>query len=150
MVSAGDALPHRAHEEDRPLHARTPRTDPQLFPRSEAALQRSCRGPEQQSQSHHEKILRIPYLPLSRTCPLSLTWQITGAGINPRVFLTNQTFKGSDGLDYTTRFHGLTVAGLPCGNYKFILTRSDIKTDLGRIEGSVFLVDQHQCLTVNP
>src|SRR6266851_421246 len=89
MVSAGDALPHRAYEEDRPLHARTPRTDPQLFPRSEAALQRSCRGPEQQSQSHHEKILRIPYLPLSRTCALSLTWQITGAGINPRVFLTN-------------------------------------------------------------
>src|SRR5712691_13505068 len=90
MVSAGDALPHRAHEEDRPLHARTPRTDPQLFPRSEAALQGSCRGPEQQSQSHHEKILRIPYLPLSRTCALSLTWQITGAGINPRVFLTNR------------------------------------------------------------
>src|ERR1700726_4903448 len=90
MVSAGDALPHRAHEEDRPLHARAPRTDPQLFPRSEAALQRGCRGPEQQSQSHHEKILRIPHLPLSRTRALSLTWQITGAGINPRVFLTNQ------------------------------------------------------------
>src|ERR1700733_13417003 len=82
MVSAGDALPHRAHEEDRPLHARAPRTDPQLFPRSEVALQWDCRGPEQQSQSHHEKILRIPHLPLSRTRALSLTWQITGAGIN--------------------------------------------------------------------
>src|SRR5229473_3209198 len=90
LVSAGDALPHRAHEEDRPVTARASRTDPQLFPRSEAALQRGCRGPEQQSQTHNEKILRIPHLPLSRTRPLSLTWQITGAGINPRFFLTNQ------------------------------------------------------------
>src|SRR5712675_2445881 len=89
MVSAGDALPHRAHEEDRPVTARASRTDPQLFPRSEAALQRGCRGPEQQSQTHNEKILRIPHLPLSRTRPLSLTWQTTGAGINPRFFLTN-------------------------------------------------------------
>src|SRR5258705_13283465 len=92
MVSAGDALPHRAHEEDRPVTARASRTDPQLFPRSEAALQRGCRGPEQQSQTHNEKILRIPHLPLSRTRPLSLTWQITGAGINPRFFLTNLIF----------------------------------------------------------
>src|SRR5712692_6486269 len=89
LVSAGDALPHRAHEEDRPVTARPSRTDPQLFPRSEAALQRGCRGPEQQSQTHNEKILRIPHLPLSRTRPLSLTCQITGAGINPRFFLTN-------------------------------------------------------------
>src|SRR5258708_7406079 len=89
LVSAGDALPHRAHEEDRPVTARASRTDPQLFPRSEAALQRGCRGPEQQSQTHNEKILRIPHLPLSRTRPLSLTWQITGAGIYPRFFLTN-------------------------------------------------------------
>src|SRR6266446_6716696 len=95
LVSAGDALPHRAHEEDRPVTARASRTDPQLFPRSEAALQRGCRGPEQQSQTHNEKILRIPHLPLSRTRPLSLTWQITGAGINPRFFLTNLNFKVS-------------------------------------------------------
>src|SRR5712671_5694765 len=93
MVSAGDALPHRAHEEDRPVTARASRTDPQLFPRSEAALQRGCRGPEQQSQTHNEKILRIPHLPLSRTRPLSLTWQITGAGINPRFFLTNHIIR---------------------------------------------------------
>jgi|SRR5882724_11672190 len=53
----------------------------------------SFRGPEQQSQTHNEKILRIPHLPLSRTRPLSLTWQITGAGINPRFFLTNLKFK---------------------------------------------------------
>src|SRR6266849_8522219 len=85
--------PHRAHEEDRPVTARASRTDPQLFPRSEAALQRGCRGPEQQSQTHNEKILRIPHLPLSRTRPLSLTWQITGAGINPRFFLTNQSIR---------------------------------------------------------
>src|ERR1035438_7784629 len=89
MVSPGDALPHRAHEEDCPLNARTPRIDPQLFPRSEAALQRRRRRTEQQSQSHYEKILWISYLPLPRTRALSLTWQITGTGINPRFFLTN-------------------------------------------------------------
>src|ERR1700693_2095868 len=90
MVSPGDAFPHRAHEEDRPVHARTPRTDSQLFPCSEAALQQRRRGPEQQSQSHHAKILRFPNLPLPRTRPLSLTWQITGVEINPRFFLTNR------------------------------------------------------------
>src|ERR1022692_2867638 len=90
MVSPGDALPHRAHEEDCPLNARTPRTGPQLFPRSEVALQRRRRRAEQQSQSHYEKILWISYLPLPRTRALSLTWQITGTGINPRFFLTNQ------------------------------------------------------------
>src|SRR5580698_1543316 len=89
MVSPGDALPHRAHEEDCPLNARTPRTDSQLFPRSKVALQRRRRGSEQQSQSHYEKILRLPNVPLPRTRALSLTWQITGAGINPRFFLTN-------------------------------------------------------------
>jgi hypothetical protein len=61
-----------------------------------------------------------------------------------------EAFKGPDGPDYTSHFHHLTVAGLPCGNYKFRLTRSDIKTDLGKIVGSVFLVDQYQWLTVNP
>src|SRR5580698_297463 len=92
MVSPGDALPHRAHEEDCPLNARTPRTDSQLFPRSKVALQRRRRGSEQQSQSHYEKILRLPNVPLPRTRALSLTWQITGAGINPRFFLTNLFF----------------------------------------------------------
>src|SRR6266487_3898346 len=109
LVSAGDALPHRAHEEDRPVPARASRTDPQLFPRSEAALQRGCRGPEQQSQTHNEKILRIPHLPLSRTRPLSLTWQITGAGINPRFFLTNLLLKRSH-----SNFHSSDARFGPC------------------------------------
>src|ERR1035438_2213674 len=92
MVPPGDALPHRADEEDRPLAARTPRSDPQLFPGSKAAFQRRCRGPEQQSQSHYEKILRVPHLPLPRTRPLSLTWQTSRAGMYPRVFLTSPFF----------------------------------------------------------
>jgi transposase len=41
----------------------SPRTDPQLFPGSKAAFQRRRRGPEQQGQSHHEKILRLSHLP---------------------------------------------------------------------------------------
>src|SRR5207248_2778921 len=91
MVSTGDALPHRAHEENRPLIASASRTDPQLFPRSKTAFQRRRGGSEQQSQSHDEKILRVPHLPLPRTGALSLTWQVARARINPRFFLTNQT-----------------------------------------------------------
>src|ERR1017187_3583642 len=90
MVSPGDALPYRAHEEDRPLNARAPRTDSQLFSCSEVAFQRRRRRPEQQSQSHTEKILRIPHFPLPRTRALSLTWQAAGTGVHPRVFLTNR------------------------------------------------------------
>src|SRR5450432_4117740 len=93
MVPSGDALPYRADEENRPLTARTPRTNPQLLPRSNAAFQRRRRGSEQQSQSHHEKILRVPHLPLPRTRALSLTWQIARARINPRFLLTNLLFQ---------------------------------------------------------
>src|ERR1039457_5812137 len=101
MVSPGDALPHRAHEEDCPLNARTPRTGPQLFPRSEVALQRRRRRAEQPSQSHYEKILWISYLPLPRTRALSLTRQTTGTGVNPRLFLTNPFLERGpvDGVD---------------------------------------------------
>src|ERR1043165_10037786 len=102
MAPSGDALPHRADEENRPLTARAPRTDPQLLPCSEAAFQRRRRGPEQQSQSHHEKILRVPHLPLPRTRALSLTWQIARARINSRFFLTNQRFKWAFGPYFST------------------------------------------------
>src|ERR1022692_1419723 len=90
MVPPGDALTHRADEEDRPFHAPASRVDPQLFPRSEVAFQRRRGGPEQQSQSHYEKILRLPYLPLPRTRALSLTWQAARARIDPRFFLTSR------------------------------------------------------------
>ena len=53
------------------------------------------RGSEQQSQSHYEKILRIPHLPLPRTRALSLTWQIARAGINPRFLLTNLYYRSA-------------------------------------------------------
>jgi hypothetical protein len=83
-------FPHRTDEEDRPLTARSPRTEPELFPCVETAFQRRHRGPEQQSQSHHEKILWLSHLPLSRTRPVSLTWQAARTEIHPRFFLTNQ------------------------------------------------------------
>src|SRR3954453_10569628 len=94
MVSPGHALPHRAPEEDRPLTASAPRVDPQLFPRSKAALQRPRRGPEQQGQSHYEKILWLPNLPGTGSRSLSLTWQAPRPRINPRVFLTNPKQRG--------------------------------------------------------
>ena len=37
IVPSGDALPHRADEENRPVTARTPRANPQLLPGSKAA-----------------------------------------------------------------------------------------------------------------
>jgi hypothetical protein len=56
------------------------RDHPQLilnyFQRSEDAFERRRRGPEQQSESHYEKILRFPHLPLPGTRPLSLNWQV--------------------------------------------------------------------------
>src|SRR6516164_4644596 len=90
MVPPDHALPHRAHEEDRPRPPPPSRTDPQLFPGSKAAVERRRRGPQQQGQSHHEKILRLPHLPRPRTCPLSLTWQAAGTAFNPRFLLTSQ------------------------------------------------------------
>src|SRR5690348_15100642 len=53
-------------------------------------FQRRRGGPKQQSQSHHEKILRLSHLPSARTCPLSFTWKAARAGIYPRILLTNQ------------------------------------------------------------
>src|SRR5215467_5413949 len=46
VVPAGDALVHRTDEEDRPLTARSPRTDPELFPCPETTFQRRRRGSE--------------------------------------------------------------------------------------------------------
>src|SRR5579862_4839719 len=92
MVSANDAFPHRTHEEDRPVTASAPRADPQLFPRSKASFQWRCGGPEQQSQSHHEKILRLPHLSGPRTRALSLTWQTARTRVYPRFLLTSLKF----------------------------------------------------------
>ncbi len=61
----GHALAHRADEEIRPHPARPSRADAQLLPRQKGVLQRRRRGPEQQGQSHHEKILRLSHLPVT-------------------------------------------------------------------------------------
>src|SRR5215831_20716724 len=98
MVPPDHAVAHRTNEEDRPFAPPAPRADPQLLPGSKAHFQRGGGGPEQQGQSHHEKILRFPYLPGPRTCSLPLTWQAARAGINPRFLLTNPQLKGPGGL----------------------------------------------------
>src|SRR5271165_3557814 len=89
MVLAGNALPDRTVEESGPDSARSPGTHPQLFSRSERVFQRRHRGPEQQSKSHYEKILRVPDLPSHRTGPISLTWQAARARTHPQIFLRN-------------------------------------------------------------
>src|SRR6476659_8899107 len=98
MVPPNFAFPHRADEEDRTLAASASRADPQLLPRSKAHLQRRGGGPEQQGQSHDEKVLRLSHLPCTRTCPLSFTWQAARARINPRILLTNQICEISPSL----------------------------------------------------
>ena len=56
-----------------------PCADPELLPRQEAALQRCGRGSQQQGQTDHAKILRLPYLPRHRNRIVSCTWQTAGA-----------------------------------------------------------------------
>src|SRR4051812_23759818 len=113
MVPPSHAVPHRTHEEDRPLIASASRTDPQLFPGSKTTFQRCGRGPEQQSQSHYPKILRVPHLSRSRTCPLSLTWQATRARIHPRILLTNQSFKSLSVVVLTSGSQFIVLIGEP-------------------------------------
>src|SRR5215831_8923596 len=84
------AVPHRTHEEDRSFVTQSSRTHPKLFPRSKAAFQRRRGGLEQQSESHHEKIVWFSHLPRPRTRPVSLTWQAARTRVHPRVFLTSQ------------------------------------------------------------
>jgi hypothetical protein len=52
----------------------------------------SRREPQQHSQSHDAKILRIPNFSNARTGPLSLTWQSARARIRPPILLTNLLF----------------------------------------------------------
>ena len=93
LVSPSDALADRADEESRQNVTRPPRTHPQLFSRPEGVLQRRNRGAEQQSKSHHEKILRFPNLPGHRTRFVSLTWQTARAQAYPQILLTNPFLK---------------------------------------------------------
>src|SRR5246127_3756417 len=90
LVPAGHALANRADEEGCQDPAWPPRAHPQLFPGQEAVLQRGGRGPEQQGKIDHEKILRIPHLSRHRNCLVSRSGQITGAGNDPQILLTNQ------------------------------------------------------------
>jgi len=73
MVSPGDALADRTAEESCQNFTRPPPAHPQLLSRAEGVFQRGNRGPEQQSKSHHEKILRVPDLSSHRTGLISFT-----------------------------------------------------------------------------
>jgi hypothetical protein len=50
MAPPDHPFPHRTHEEDRRVSAPTWRTDPELFPGSEAAFQRRCRGSDNKAK----------------------------------------------------------------------------------------------------
>jgi hypothetical protein len=67
-----------ADEKDRQDTTLASRADPELLPRQEAAIQRCGRGPQQQGQTDHAKILRLPNLPRHGNRTVSCTWQTAG------------------------------------------------------------------------
>src|SRR5438477_11110748 len=83
LVLSNHAQPHRADEENRPDTAHPSRAPAELFKSQKGVFQRRGRGLEQQSQSNHEKIVRLPHFPHPGTRALSLTCQTTRAGAYP-------------------------------------------------------------------
>ncbi len=59
------------------------------FKAKKSVFQWGGRGAEQQSQSHHEKILWLSHVPRLGTRALSLTWQAPRARTYPRILLTS-------------------------------------------------------------
>src|ERR1017187_5495293 len=92
LVLSTHAVPHRADEENRPHPAHSPGAAAQLFQGPEPVLKRGHRGPKQQGQSNHEKILRLPHLPHPGTRAVSLTWQTARTGAYPRILLTSHIY----------------------------------------------------------
>jgi transposase len=73
--------------------ARTLRSHRELilnYFRAKKAPQRHRRGPQQQGESDHAKILRLPHLPRPGNRVISWAWQIARAGRRPQIFLTRQ------------------------------------------------------------
>src|ERR1035437_9926534 len=62
LLLSNHALPHRAHEKGRPDAAQAPHTADELFQSQKTIFQRRSRRSEQQSQSNHEKIVRLSHL----------------------------------------------------------------------------------------
>ena len=62
VVYRDDALKARTDEEGCPHFAQPSRADSQLVPSQRRAFQRNRRRIQQQSQTDHEKIVRLPYL----------------------------------------------------------------------------------------
>jgi len=69
---------HRAHEKDRSLGCVSTANSSSTTSGLKADIQRDCGRLELQSQSHNEKVLRLPHLPHSRTEVLSLAWGMPG------------------------------------------------------------------------
>ena len=91
----GEAPGRRSDEEGRPHAPLSPPAHSQLFPRQKTALLR-CRGrSQQQSQTHHEKILRIPDVQNYRTRSVSRTWKATRTTAYPQILLTRLQDKRS-------------------------------------------------------
>src|SRR5690606_17739829 len=88
MVHTDFVLTDRTDEENGPDAAQASRAAAQLLSCPKAVLQRCHRGPEQQGQSHHEKILRLPNLQSHGTRLVSCTWKTARTKARPQFLLT--------------------------------------------------------------
>jgi hypothetical protein len=61
-----------------------------------------------------------------------------------------RSFRDASGADQQARFMGMSVSNLPCGRYKYVLSRSDVNAPAADIGGEVWVYGNHQWLTVNP
>ncbi|MBI2683500.1 MAG: hypothetical protein HYX26_09865 [Acidobacteriales bacterium] len=61
-----------------------------------------------------------------------------------------RSFRDAAGADQQPRFRGLSATSLPCGRYKYVVSRSDVNAPVADIGGEVLVNDAHQWLTINP
>jgi len=91
MVPSNLAIPDRADEDNCPDAASAQGLILNYF-KAQSSSPAAWWRPEPQSQSHHEKILRLPNLSRYRARALSLTWQAAWTWINPWILPRNGFF----------------------------------------------------------
>ena len=92
MGDQSSSLKDRADEEGGPKHPQTQGLDPELVQGKKTVLIGGRGGPEHQSKSHHEKIIRLQDIQIHQNRLVSLSWQASGASGNPQFFLRRQKF----------------------------------------------------------
>src|SRR6266496_2040067 len=87
MVRPSHALPHRADEKGCAYAAPSSTVALELVSRPRRDFGRRRRGVQQQSETHHEKGLRLSILSLRGNRPVPYAGSVTGAGSYPQILL---------------------------------------------------------------